>query len=115
MALIKWKAAVNGDWSTATDWSTGTVPTAADDVAINLVGNYTLTVTNPHAAKTLDFNAPGALLIESATGRLTLDTLQVDTGTVELNGANTIGATTLNGGLLTLGRPGALGTGTLTL
>ena len=39
MALIKWKAAVNGDWSTATDWSTGTVPTAADYAAINLVGN----------------------------------------------------------------------------
>jgi autotransporter-associated beta strand protein len=115
MALIKWKAAVNGDWSTATDWSTGAVPTAADDAAINLVGNYTVTVTNAHAANTLDFNAPGALLVESATGRLTLNSLRVDSGTVELNGVNTIGATTLNGGLLTLGRSGALGTGSLTL
>ena len=115
MALIKWKAAVSGDWATATEWSTGTLPTAADDVAINLVGNYTVTVTNAQIANTLDFNAPGATLVQSATGKLTLNSFQIDNGLVELNGANTIGATTLNGGLLSLGKAGALGTGGLTL
>ena len=115
MALIKWKAAVNGDWSTAADWSTGTVPTIADDAAINLVGNYTVTVTSAQSATSLDFNAAGAALVESATGKLTLGSLKVENGTVELNAANNISGAVLTGGLLSLGNAAALGGGDLAL
>jgi hypothetical protein len=51
MALTKWKAAASGDWSTAAECSTGTVPTAADDVAINRLGNYTVAVTGGAARR----------------------------------------------------------------
>ncbi len=30
-----WVGGTNNDWNTAANWSTGTVPTAADDVVIN--------------------------------------------------------------------------------
>ena len=38
-----WKAAVNGDWSEAKKWSTGSVPTSSDEVCITVAGTYTVT------------------------------------------------------------------------
>src|ERR1700689_2720581 len=38
-----WKTAVSGLWSTATDWSTGVVPTSTDNVCIKVAGNYKVT------------------------------------------------------------------------
>src|SRR5262245_22564271 len=35
---ISWKAPVNGDFATASNWSTGTVPGATDDAAITAAG-----------------------------------------------------------------------------
>ena len=102
MALVFWRAAVGGDWSTAADWSTNTVPSPADNVEFELVGNYLVTVTNAQTANSLTFNAPGAQLIESPTGKLTLNglltlhALVVDNGYVELDAANTITAFKLN-------------------
>ena len=34
-----WIGGTNNDWNTAANWSTGTVPTAADDVVINTLGS----------------------------------------------------------------------------
>ena len=34
-----WVGGTNNDWNTAANWSTGTVPTAADDVVINTLGS----------------------------------------------------------------------------
>jgi hypothetical protein len=71
MALVSWKAAVGGDWSTAADWSTNSVPTSADNVKFGLVGNYLVTVTHAQTANSLDFNAPGAQLVESSSRTIT--------------------------------------------
>jgi autotransporter-associated beta strand protein len=121
MALVFWKAAVSGDWSTAADWSTNTVPSSADNVEFDLIGNYLVTVTHAQTANSLDFNAPGAQLVESSTGKLTLNGLLVlhgllvENGYVELDAVNTISSSLLDGGVLATGRTGALGSGELTL
>ena len=44
MAAISWKGAVNGNWTDATKWDTGTVPTSADDVNISIAGAYTVSL-----------------------------------------------------------------------
>ena len=46
MAAISWKSGtVSGDWTTAADWSTATVPGSGDDVTIAAgTGAYTVTI-----------------------------------------------------------------------
>jgi hypothetical protein len=76
MASITWTAATGGNWSTATDWSSSTVPVRGDDVFINqsLSGTYivTLDVSQPTGAtqnegyKSLTIGASNAVLALSA-------------------------------------------------
>src|SRR5262249_23206520 len=101
--------------SNPANWSTNTVPTSADDAEITLIGSYTVSVTALQAANSLEFNAAGATLLESATGKLTLGFLEVDNGYVELDAANTIGSSVFFGGVLALGKAGALGSGSVSL
>ncbi|MBV9909750.1 MAG: hypothetical protein JOY52_19535, partial [Hyphomicrobiales bacterium] len=123
MAAVNWKNPVNGDWDVAADWSTGEVPTSADDVTISATGPYIVTVGAPMTigvvplrlqifptANSLTFNAPEAALDEN-TGKLTVaGALTVNSGLVSLNEANAIGSVSLTGGVLSLGNAGALGT-----
>ncbi len=107
MALISWKTAVNGDWSTAADWSGGVVPNGTDDVSINLAGTYDVTVSTAHAAHTLTLNAAnGSLEVKNTLtmgGTLTVTngSLLLDSGGV-LNDGST-GSLVVNGGTFTLG------------
>ena len=48
MATIHWSG-VSGDWSTASDWSTDTVPGPSDRAVIAAAGSYTVTVSTPEA------------------------------------------------------------------
>jgi hypothetical protein len=41
--VISWKKGVSGDWTTASDWSTGNVPGAADQASLSAIGTYTVT------------------------------------------------------------------------
>lgn len=66
MASVSWKSSVGGPWSDAQDWSTGTVPGAADQVTIAAPGSYTIGIQTASAAK-LTLNAPGATLVDSGT------------------------------------------------
>jgi hypothetical protein len=43
MTTIFWKNGVNGDFGTASNWSTDTVPGGSDDAVINAPGTYTVT------------------------------------------------------------------------
>ena len=45
ISAIWWVAATDGDWSNASNWSTGVVPSPTDSVAIPLSGDYTVTLT----------------------------------------------------------------------
>jgi autotransporter-associated beta strand protein len=135
MAAISWKTPVSGNWNVAADWSTGAVPTSADDVLISAAGSYTVTISTnplivpplggllaaspiiniPDEANSLAFNAPQAELQENS-GSLTIEgALVVSAGSVSLNEANTIGSVTLTGGgALAFGNGGALGNGAVT-
>jgi len=62
-----WKTAVNGKWSEAAKWSTGAVPTSADEVCITVAGTYTVT-----AEGSLDVKS---LTVEPASGSATLSLL----------------------------------------
>ena len=43
MATIKWISG-NGSWTTASNWSPGTVPGSSDDAVIDASGTYTVTL-----------------------------------------------------------------------
>jgi hypothetical protein len=114
MTAISWNG-VNGDWGLATDWSTGTVPTSADDVAFSASGSYLVTIGGADAANSLTFDASQAALFEDG-GSLTISgALAVDSGFVSLNSANMIGSVSVGAATLAIGNSGALGTGVVTV
>jgi hypothetical protein len=43
MAVVRW-AGSSGNWSLATNWSGGIVPSVVDDVTIDASGSYTVNV-----------------------------------------------------------------------
>jgi uncharacterized repeat protein (TIGR01451 family) len=65
-SIVHWINAAGGNWNTGTNWSTGLVPSAADNVAIDTAGTYTVN---------LDVNPSFISLIVGggATGTQTLD------------------------------------------
>jgi hypothetical protein len=73
MAAIKWAAGISGNWSLASNWNGGIVPTGFDNVTIDAAGSYTVNVDHSYSTNTLIFNAPGAT-INIPTG-LALDPL----------------------------------------
>jgi hypothetical protein len=52
-----WAKAESGAWSTPEDWSTGSVPAAADEVCITVPGEYAVTLTGSVSAKSLTLGA----------------------------------------------------------
>jgi hypothetical protein len=97
VAAINWENGVNGDWDVAADWSTGALPTSADEVTFFTAEPYIVTVgaaisigfgtlrsTIFPTANSLTFDAPDAALREN-TGMLTVaGTLTVNSGLVSL-------------------------------
>ena len=115
MTGISWKNSASGDWNVAGNWSTNTVPTSGDGVAISASGPYTVTISSADQANSLTFNASQAALLENA-GSLTIGgALVVNSGLVSLNAANTIGGVDVLGGVLAFGNGGALGTGEVSM
>jgi autotransporter-associated beta strand protein len=115
MAAINWLNPTNGDWSVGANWSTGTVPTLADDVTISASGPYIVAISSQDVANSLTFNASQAALFENAGSLVMNGALTVNSGFVSLNEANTIGSIALAGGVLAFGNAGALGAGTVAL
>jgi FG-GAP-like repeat len=120
MTAVSWKNPVNGDWDVATNWSTDTLPTAADDVTISAPGPYIVTVgagirtgvlhfQSFPTANSLTFDAEEATLEENVGTLTVAGGLTVGSGFVSLNEANTIGSVTLTGGVLAFGAADALG------
>lgn len=53
-ATISWINPAGGDWAVAANWSSGTIPGAADDAIINLPGDYAVThSTGNHTVRSL--------------------------------------------------------------
>jgi hypothetical protein len=115
MASIDWNDPVSGDWSVATDWSTGAIPTQEDTVFISDLGPpYTVTVSSADFANSLVLNAVTGALLENSGSLTIAGELHVISGLAQLNKANTIASVGLAaGGVIEFGNGGALGTGTV--
>ena len=85
MANVTWNGG-SGVWDTATLWSTGAIPGAADAVTIDAGGSYTVTLNGTaDAAASILLNSAAATL--SIQGTLALGgTLAPEAGTLELAG-----------------------------
>jgi hypothetical protein len=120
---VAWIHSTGGSWDTASNWETGTVPTASDDVVIpdeqviGGTGHYAVTITSAAAAKSVTLNADntsGAQLINDSTltigGALTLlaDGLLNNSGEVSVGGKIELQnqSSLQNSGLITLGQGG---------
>jgi len=66
LTATHWINSSGGNWNTASNWSTGTVPTASNDVIIDANGTYTVTLDVNPAFNTLTVGG-------GATGTQTLD------------------------------------------
>ena len=118
MANIRWTG-VSGDWSTASDWSTGTVPGPSDRAVIAAPGSYTVTVSTSESVGSLLLNDPGAILdIRSSdiqpSGTLAVSgPVVVRSGTLEIEVGNsgnfgTDGPTLTNGSIASVHSGGTL-------
>src|SRR5580704_10802701 len=100
-----WKNPINGNWNTAADWSTNSVPGGSDDVVIDATGNiYSVDSTQNNAAGTLTIGGDATLIIDDNTS-FTINGNISNAGTITLNnqgGNNTYlvinGAVTVSGG-----------------
>ena len=91
---VDWINASGGTWNTASNWSTGAVPTSStDEVFIVLGGTYTVTLDTSPTIASLNLGGSSGPQILSMNG-----------GTLTLNGASTINASgqfTQTGGTFT--------------
>ena len=81
MAKIRWLNAVDGNFDTAADWSTGTVPGVGDRAVLGVFGGYTVTVSAWETVLKLHI-APDVTLLTTGVIRLTADTL-FNAGTID--------------------------------
>ncbi len=91
---VSWKSAVNGDWTTPTDWTGGAVPGATNDVTIGVSGNYTVSITTEDAAHSLTIGNAGVTVADNAGGLALTTKLSLNAGTFALsNGGGVSGGT----------------------
>jgi hypothetical protein len=86
-STVSWVNTAGGNWSTASNWSTGRLPGILDDVVIDVSGDVTIT------------HSSGTDLVHSLTSN---DRLAVSGGYLNVADASTLNSTlTLSGGTLT--------------
>jgi len=77
-----WQAAVSGDWSDPSKWSTGAVPGPDEIAVIDRPGNYTVTLTDDVAVEGLILGATGSVGLATGTHSLTVNECRLDEGAV---------------------------------
>ena len=94
---VTWQNPVSGTWSTATDWSSGAVPTVSSNVTISVPGTYTVTINAPAVANALTLDNASARIVDSASLSIGTD-LAIEAGTFTLaSGASIVGGTISTG------------------
>jgi phospholipase/lecithinase/hemolysin len=96
MTTVFWKHGISGQFDTAADWSTNTVPTANDDVIIGIPGTYAVTVSTNHVIRSLR-------TVNTATLAVTGGRFAIAQGT----------GTGFNAGTISIGNGAALQIGTI--
>ncbi|HEY0913017.1 MAG TPA: Hint domain-containing protein, partial [Bradyrhizobium sp.] len=90
-APATWVPGVSGDWSTAADWTAGSVPASTDNVVFadltTLPSTISITISSSHSAQSLTINDAGTTVVVNHTGTLSLSgALTVDAGNLFLQG-----------------------------
>jgi len=104
VAAIHWNKAVNGDFSTGSNWIGNTAPGAADDAVIDAIGTYTVTASQNVAVTSLEVVGGATLAIGAGktaqaflggvnAGKITV----ADGGTFATGSLDNIGSVALNG------------------
>src|SRR3954452_18420151 len=96
LTTAHWINSSGGNWNTAGNWSTGSVPTASNDVVIDAAGTYTvnLDVTPAFYTLTVGGGATGTQTLELGVSH---DVTFTNPGTVTSTGALTFGSGRLLG------------------
>jgi len=95
-STVSWINPSGGDWDTGSNWNTGKIPGASDDVVINIPGQNTFTVTHSGSATDVvnSLTSQDALVVSGGSLSLaassTVDDLQVDGGTLLANADLTV-------------------------
>ncbi len=89
-------AKANGNWNSVSSWSTGTVPTAGDNVTI---AGHTITVNVTNAASATLTITSGTLTISSGD-KLTIGGALTNAGTITVTGSLLIGGSLTNSGTM---------------
>ncbi len=98
-----------GDWDTGANWSTGTVPTASDDVVIEVAGGVTITHSQNDTDSVNSITASDPITLSG--GSLTVTGAFSDTSAVTLSDCTLANATVQAGTTINIsGGPGSTGT-----
>ena len=84
-SAVTWTGTTNSDWATATNWSTGVVPTSADIVYVDGTFTNEPAIASTDAAVNSLFVATGNTLTIDETSSLTVSGDFTNDGTVTLN------------------------------
>src|SRR5947209_3129407 len=100
MATIRWTAA-DGNWTTASDWSAGTVPGPLDSALIGGSGVYTVSITTPISVGSITVADQIATLAVSDPGAtVSVGTALTNAGTLLVDDGGSGGTTFAIGGAL---------------
>jgi hypothetical protein len=103
MATISWTDGTSGNWSNGSNWIGGTPPGPGDDVLINGVSAYTLTLNTAITVASITlFDASALLQIENLDGLDAVTGPLADAGAIGLDAVGTGGSTLQIGDLLTV-------------
>lgn len=107
---VKWiKTSGEGDWTTAANWDSGTVPTGDVDVIFTKTGTYQVDITTAVDVFEIEMHTDGVTIMESSTGSITAHNLLMEEGTLELDGANDFQTAHFQFGRVIVGNADAFG------
>ncbi len=105
LSTVNWTNTSGGDWDTAGNWSTHSVPSSSDDVVINEPGNVTITHSQGSTDSVKTVTSSNTLVISGGT--LAVSGTLADSGNLSVAGGTLANATISSGTTLQSPRPAA--------
>ncbi len=95
LSSVNWINPAGGDWDTGSNWNTGSVPGASDDVTLDLSPGITVTHSQDDADSVNTLTLAGADTLSISSGSLSIDSASTIDGPLNLSGGALEGAGTL--------------------